>query len=156
MCIYYFPVVPPTQKPVLGLSPPTPPVGLHPGLSPTTPVGFSPPAPPHKLPQLNKCTPNPCQNSGTCIPIGTVDFACKCPPQFTGKLCAEAAKSYCHPSPCLNGGICTQSPAGYKCQCVGHYRGTNCQGTSRFMYIFIYICMPIFLFVYLCCQLYER
>ncbi|CAB4014138.1 neurogenic locus notch homolog 1-like, partial [Paramuricea clavata] len=87
------------------------------------------PPPPHPL-LLNKCTPNPCQNSGTCIPIGTVDFACKCPPQFTGKLCTEAAKSYCHPSPCLNGGICTQSPNGYKCQCVGHYRGTNCQGES--------------------------
>ena len=119
----------------MGLSPgrltptPTPPVGFSPG-RPTTPVGLSPP---HKLPQLNKCTPNPCQNSGTCIPIGTVDFACKCPPQFIGKLCTEAAKSYCHPNPCLNGGICTQSPNGYKCQCVGHYRGTNCQGTLKFI-----------------------
>ena len=128
MYICYLPAVQPTDKPPVGLSPPRPttPTGLHPGLPPTQPVGLSPP---HKIPPLNKCIPSPCQNGATCIPIGTVDFACKCPPQFTGKLCTEAAKSYCHPSPCLNGGICVENPSGYKCQCVGHFRGTNCQGS---------------------------
>lgn len=113
------PTVPPT--PAVGLSPPRPtdPVGLSPGRQPTEPTALSPPRSP--------CQPNPCQQGGTCTPVGAADFTCQCPPAYTGKTCTEQAKSYCHPSPCLNGGICIEVPNGYKCQCVGHYRGTNCQ-----------------------------
>ena len=81
--------------------------------------------------QPNKCNPNPCQNSAVCVPIATVGFLCQCPKQFTGKLCSENAKSYCHPSPCLNGGLCTEVVDGYKCTCVGHFRGINCQGIGH-------------------------
>jgi hypothetical protein len=125
------PTPPPLQPPPLKSPPrkppPDTPINANYGRQPSRPppIGRSPP---HLLPKVDKCTPNPCENAGTCIPVGTVDFICKCPPQYTGKLCTEPAKSYCHPSPCLNGGVCLENATGYKCQCVGHYRGTNCQG----------------------------
>lgn len=80
----------PTEQPPVGLSPSRPvtpkgPVGFHPGrpVTPTEPVGMAPP---------NRCQPNPCQQGGTCIPIGTTDFSCQCPPAFTGKTCTEVGE----------------------------------------------------------------
>lgn len=35
------------------------------------------------------CTPNPCQNGGTCFPSGPADFFCACVPDWTGPTCGD-------------------------------------------------------------------
>jgi len=45
------------------------------------------------------CSPNPCQNNGTCIPSGTTGYVCVCPSNFTGPQCNLVTNS-CLYSPC--------------------------------------------------------
>src|SRR5690606_1392004 len=47
---------------------------------------------------IDDCTPNPCQNGGTCID-GVDDFSCECTPEWGGELCED--------NPCDDGNPCT-------------------------------------------------
>ena len=80
------------------------------------------------------CSPNPCQNGGTCFrsgdfpasastaPIGLADFFCSCVPQWTGTTCDTC------------GTACSSRPEYYKDRyliCAGAsngYEGFECQG----------------------------
>ena len=50
-----------------------------------------------RLPNCTKvCSPNPCQNGGTCSPQGSSDFTCMCPRGWTGTTCTMCAKGMEH------------------------------------------------------------
>ena len=54
------------------------------------------------LTDIDECTPNPCQNGGTCID-GSNSFACQCPPGHIGMSC-ETIIEDCSSTGCENGG----------------------------------------------------
>ena len=35
----------------------------------------------------NVCTPNPCENNGTCVQSGSLNAICSCTPNWTGPEC---------------------------------------------------------------------
>ena len=96
---------------------------------------------------VDNCSPNPCQNSGTCANIvngngyqcpsvstactggstsaGNDTYQCTCPPGYTGVNCQTLIDN-CSPNPCLNSGVCTNGVDSYTCACANGFLGTNC------------------------------
>ncbi len=75
------------------------------------------------------CTPNPCNNGGTCSD-GVDSFTCSCLAGFAGDLC-EINADDCDPNPCENGGTCTDGVEDYTCQCAAGYWGSTCASTCE-------------------------
>ncbi len=72
------------------------------------------------------CSPNPCQNDGTCLLTDKV-ASCGCAAGYVGPRCEVDA---CEPSPCQHAGVCsrTRGGAGYECDCGSTgWGGTDCQ-----------------------------
>ena len=40
-------------------------------------------------PEEDPCNPSPCQNDGSCVDLGDMDFMCFCKDGFYGELCEE-------------------------------------------------------------------
>ena len=75
---------------------------------------------------INECSPNPCQNNGTCT--DDIDsYNCSCVTGYTGTDC-ETNIDECSPNPCQNGGQCTDLINDYNCTCDPVYSGHNCSG----------------------------
>ncbi|XP_017275817.1 protein crumbs homolog 1 [Kryptolebias marmoratus] len=70
------------------------------------------------------CTPNPCQNEGTCEDLFDL-HQCKCSPEWTGSLCQEPTDS-CDSSPCVHGS-CINLPEGFRCECEPGFTGEQCE-----------------------------
>ncbi|CAB0008571.1 unnamed protein product [Nesidiocoris tenuis] len=77
------------------------------------------------------CSPNPCQEGGTCRRQG-FDFQCVCLPYREGKTCEAERGNLCNGNPCQNGGSCRESPDGssFFCLCRPGYKGTQCELAS--------------------------
>ena len=54
---------------------------------------------------INECSPNPCQNGGTCTD-DINSYTCSCVPGYNGTSC-ETNIDECSPNPCQNDGTCT-------------------------------------------------
>jgi len=87
------------------------------------------------------CTPNPCDNGGTCTAPTAGSFACLCVPGFMGTFCHQVNPNagvavtiatttiprLCNPNPCNNGGLCSSNDtSSFECTCVNGYTGTFC------------------------------
>lgn len=83
---------------------------------------------------FNSCSLNPCQNGGTCFPVGAFGFRCECPPDTFLPRCARS-QSPCSSNPCQNGGSCrlvtTANTLSYRCICPPGKIGRNCQLEQR-------------------------
>ncbi|EDV23770.1 uncharacterized protein TRIADDRAFT_57305 [Trichoplax adhaerens] len=74
----------------------------------------------------NLCTPSPCHGNATCSVVG-FKASCACPPQWTGKLCAQDL-NFCRHNPCGSRGNCTNNGAdNFLCTCKTDYTGIKCQ-----------------------------
>ncbi|MFY9820783.1 MAG: calcium-binding EGF-like domain-containing protein [Thermoanaerobaculia bacterium] len=70
------------------------------------------------------CTPNPCQNSGTCQASGG-SYTCTCAPSWTGTNC-ELVNAACETDPCANG-LCVEAVnGGHICVCEEGWTGSEC------------------------------
>jgi hypothetical protein len=54
-----------------------------------------------------QCDTNPCWFGGTCVDVASLDYACLCPPNHSGKDCRIVLT--CQSTSCYNGGSCFQS-----------------------------------------------
>lgn len=106
-------------------------------------------------PSYNRCSPNPCQNGGTCQQTNTGGFMCSCPVGYEG-ACCERRKWYnsiwimfycvssklgsnpCMPNPCQNNGICTVSGTSFVCSCLSGFSGQRCETCMYFSKIIFY------------------
>uniref|UniRef100_A0A4W3IZN4 Crumbs cell polarity complex component 2 n=1 Tax=Callorhinchus milii TaxID=7868 RepID=A0A4W3IZN4_CALMI len=70
------------------------------------------------------CSPDPCQNNGTCQDLFE-SFRCACSPGWEGQRC-QININECASGPCLHGN-CTDVVDGYQCTCYQGYMGTNCE-----------------------------
>ena len=75
---------------------------------------------------VNECSPNPCQNNGTCTD-GINSYNCSCVAGYIGTDC-ETKINDCYPNPCQNGGTCLDLINNYYCICDPPYSGRNCAG----------------------------
>ena len=73
---------------------------------------------------VDACSPDPCQNGGTCIDGVCSNFECICPPSHTGDNCEI---DRCEPNPCHNGGTCGISDDDVVCECPSGYSGEFCE-----------------------------
>ena len=83
---------------------------------------------------VSSCTPNPCQNGGTCNEKnvdGLMANTCSCKAGYTGKYCQDDVNE-CVLSPCKNSGSCVNVYGNYYCQCGAKYTGRNCENTVDF------------------------
>nr|XP_002127912.2 fibropellin-1-like isoform X2 [Ciona intestinalis] len=78
-----------------------------------------------ETPVLDPCSPNPCQNFGSCTKTSSTTFSCTCRAPFTGPTCIA---TLCEQRRCLNGGTCryniNQQPY---CSCPPTHSGTSCE-----------------------------
>ena len=78
--------------------------------------------------QRDVCDPNPCLDSGRCVPKGRRDFHCICPPLKGGKRCEVESVNACQPSPCMNSGTCKGiKDTDFFCLCRPGYQGDRCE-----------------------------
>ncbi len=83
----------------------------------------------HFVADTDDCSPNPCNNGGTCEDL-FADFRCHCRPGWTGITCNMSLA--CNSMPCQNGGTCntiSDDHLGnytYSCSCTPYWAGTNC------------------------------
>ncbi|XP_035691148.1 uncharacterized protein LOC118426042 isoform X8 [Branchiostoma floridae] len=84
-----------------------------------------PSAPIKAQPEIDDCSPNPCQNGAECKDIGN-KFQCICKLGFTGDRC-ETNVDDCSQNPCENGGVCEDQVNGFKCICAKGYSGNVCE-----------------------------
>ena len=73
---------------------------------------------------IDDCTPNPCQNGGTCADL-VADYRCSCPNGYTGKNC-ETVVQGCADSPCVHGTCQDTGPGTFTCTCEPGWEGTLC------------------------------
>ena len=78
------------------------------------------------------CSPNPCQNGGSCSPTDDLlsDFICSCPEGFTGARCEIASDVCLILMPCMHGGECRldmTATVGYRCICTATHVGPQCE-----------------------------
>lgn len=73
------------------------------------------------------CEDNDCENSATCVD-GINNYACVCPPNYTGELCDEVI-DYCVPEMnlCQHDAKCISLDKGFRCECVPGYSGKLCE-----------------------------
>lgn len=73
------------------------------------------------------CEDNDCENSATCVD-GINNYACVCPPNYTGELCDEVI-DYCVPEMnlCQHEAKCISLDKGFRCECVPGYSGKLCE-----------------------------
>ena len=72
--------------------------------------------------EINECTPNPCENGGTCIDLMNA-YSCECVPGYTDDNCATSIDS----CTCENGGTCRSGSGAVTCECPDRYAGDNCE-----------------------------
>ncbi|KAJ8034331.1 Adhesive plaque matrix protein 2 [Holothuria leucospilota] len=72
------------------------------------------------------CSPNPCENGGTCFVVPSVQsgFVCNCPPGFPQPTCG--LQNACNPNPCQNGGTCLPTQSGFVCECLAGFIQPTC------------------------------
>lgn len=73
------------------------------------------------------CEDNDCENCATCVD-GINNYACVCPPNYTGELCDEVI-DYCVPEMnlCQHEAKCISLDKGFRCECVPGYSGKLCE-----------------------------
>ena len=72
------------------------------------------------------CRSAPGKNGATCIDVDGVDYACHCPPLFTGEHCAKAIGCVNHDS-CYNGAECQPGVDVNLCMCPFFLTGALCE-----------------------------
>jgi hypothetical protein len=72
---------------------------------------------------VDPCSPNPCQNGGTCVVVDDKTHTCDCPPDYVGDNC-EFPTNNCN-------GHGTVDPQTGDCKCDGTYAGSNCQYSDK-------------------------
>ncbi len=70
------------------------------------------------------CTPNPCQNAGTCQASGS-GYTCTCAPGWTGTNC-ELVNAACETDPCAHGECVDADNGGHICICPPGFTGPEC------------------------------
>ncbi|XP_060079640.1 fibropellin-1-like [Ylistrum balloti] len=70
------------------------------------------------------CSPNPCQNGGTCSQTGN-SMSCACKTGFKGETCEAIVE--CLTDTCSNGGTCTNTNGVLSCNCVTGFTGKTCE-----------------------------
>lgn len=97
---------------------------LRDGFSCSCPLGFE-----GQRCEINPddCEDNDCENSATCVD-GINNYACLCPPNYTGELCDEVI-DYCVPEMnlCQHEAKCISLDKGFRCECVPGYSGKLCE-----------------------------
>ncbi|KAK7912470.1 hypothetical protein WMY93_012681 [Mugilogobius chulae] len=85
------------------------------------------------LTENGPCSPNPCQNDGTCEVLAPTrrgdvfnEYICRCQLGFEGVHC-QINVNDCATKPCKNGGLCRDLDGDYTCQCSSPYVGKQCQ-----------------------------
>ncbi|KAJ8047135.1 Fibropellin-1 [Holothuria leucospilota] len=73
---------------------------------------------------VDPCSPNQCQNSGTCVPIED-SFQCLCVEGFSGAMC-QTIDNPCNPNPCQNDGTCVTGQGMFSCLCATGFQGETC------------------------------
>ena len=69
---------------------------------------------------INECSPNPCENGGTCTDLVNT-YSCVCVPGYTDDNCTTIIEC-----PCENGGTCGSGATA--CECPDGYTGDMCEG----------------------------
>ncbi|XP_035230192.1 fibropellin-3-like, partial [Stegodyphus dumicola] len=76
---------------------------------------------------IGPCSPNPCNNGGTCLDVRR-SYRCVCPYGYKGRKCEiETNEDSCDVNPCLNDGICVRNGSGFTCLCKSPFGGMICE-----------------------------